>query len=850
MLVISTYARDYVFTPINSTSGLSDNQIRYILQLADGRMVFTTNGNVNIYDGAQFTHIHRYDDDIYSLSRYDGHYRIYKDGDSLLWIKDRFKLMCIDLHVNKYRANLQNHLSQIGVEDAVEDFFVDDKSRIWVLVQNGLLHVQSSALFELTPESGKLQDIVTTDEYLYLFYNTGKMACYDLSTQHQLYTRGAYPDSERALFELTSLAVKGQKGIYQLRNGQKGGFFFFNFNNQKWERLLEQDYVLNTLIVDNDNTAYVSCKKGIWVIDLKNGNKDFYPELKTEQGETISTEISTVFLDKQGGFWVGTINRGLLYHHPSRFKFQYFGRPSFPKYSNSELMVNGFSEDNAGNILIECNSDYYRLQHQNHQLVIAPKGLVENAKRKLPHRSGKSYKGKTYNALYTDSRGWTWGGTPDGLELHTKTQERQIFHTKDGLSNNFIHALLEDKKGHIWATTSNGITQIKVEPQTKSLDFIRYYPSDGTLKNEYIADAIFESSDGRLFFGGIDGFNVLMPDQPKGHPLPFPPVFRALRLFGDIVNVGESYNGHMVLTKSTAYTSNIKLLYNQNFLTFEFSALNFRNPGQSIYRYKMTGIDAQWQEISAGKGNEKMGMDGILRLSYTNLPPGKYQLNVMATDNSRNWNDAVTKLDIVISPPWWKTTLAYVLYVLFSLSIISASLFVYARYSKTKLERKHKEEILLLRIRNLIEQCNQYESIQNNRVSTDSGQNLCTDYKLPDSNKEESTEDKIFITKAMELVEKNLNNQGYSVEQLSRDLCMDRTGLYRKLILLLDQSPSLFIRNIRLQRAAQLLMENQLSVTQISEIVGFSSTSYMSKCFQEMYGCRPSEYPTKSKEST
>ena len=91
---------------------------------------------------------------------------------------------------------------------------------------------------------------------------------------------------------------------------------------------------------------------------------------------------------------------------------------------------------------------------------------------------------------------------------------------------------------------------------------------------------------------------------------------------------------------------------------------------------------------------------------------------------------------------------------------------------------------------------------------------------------------------------------GYSVEQLSRDLCMERTGLYRKLVNLLDQSPSLFIRNIRLQRAAQLLTENELSIAEIAERTGFSSSSYLSKCFQEMYGCRPSEYAEKMQKST
>ena len=145
------------------------------------------------------------------------------------------------------------------------------------------------------------------------------------------------------------------------------------------------------------------------------------------------------------------------------------------------------------------------------------------------------------------------------------------------------------------------------------------------------------------------------------------------------------------------------------------------------------------------------------------------------------------------------------------------------------MERKHKEEILLLRIRNLIE--------QNNSLT-------CSIEETSPDHQQQDTEESAFLAQAIKLVEQNLHVNGYSVEQLSRDLCMERTGLYRKLV------TGLFIRNIRLQRAAQLITEGKLSITEIAEHTGFSSSSYLSKCFQEMYGCRPSEYAEKVKKST
>ena len=112
-----------------------------------------------------------------------------------------------------------------------------------------------------------------------------------------------------------------------------------------------------------------------------------------------------------------------------------------------------------------------------------------------------------------------------------------------------------------------------------------------------------------------------------------------------------------------------------------------------------------------------------------------------------------------------------------------------------------------------------------------------------------SPADSEFLNKAVSLVEAHISTPGYSVEQLSKDLCMERSGLYKKLNTLLDKSPSLFIRSIRLKRAADLILEGNLSLTEIAETVGFSTPSYMSKCFTEEFGCRPSEYAARMQKS-
>lgn len=102
--------------------------------------------------------------------------------------------------------------------------------------------------------------------------------------------------------------------------------------------------------------------------------------------------------------------------------------------------------------------------------------------------------------------------------------------------------------------------------------------------------------------------------------------------------------------------------------------------------------------------------------------------------------------------------------------------------------------------------------------------------------------DEVFVQKAMESVEKNMNNAAYSVEDLGRDVAMSRMQLYRKLKALTDLSANEFIRTMRLKRAAQLLEQKQLTIAEVTYEVGFNDLPYFRECFKKMFGVTPSEY--------
>ncbi|HLP06197.1 MAG TPA: ATP-binding protein, partial [Paludibacter sp.] len=169
-----------------------------------------------------------------------------------------------------------------------------------------------------------------------------------------------------------------------------------------------------------------------------------------------------------------------------------------------------------------------------------------------------------------------------------------------------------------------------------------------------------------LLIGGINGLNATNLKKPWIFQHLQKPLFTSLSLFGTTVKPGEHYNGNEILGHSISSTDKIELRYNQNFISIGFSALNYVNPSQTYYRYRLEGLDNDWREISAANG------DGSA--TYTNLAPGTYELQVEAANNSKEWSANVAHLTIIVHPPFWKTPLAYLLYLVL---VCSAILLIY-----------------------------------------------------------------------------------------------------------------------------------------------------------------------------
>lgn len=292
------------------------------------------------------------------------------------------------------------------------------------------------------------------------------------------------------------------------------------------------------------------------------------------------------------------------------------------------------------------------------------------------------------------------------------------------------------------------------------------------------------------------------------------------------------------LPEAEKYVKAYDLDYSENSITFEISALNYALPSHTLYKYKLVADNADEQSVEwheATHDNYMMDANGLLILPLQNLQPGRYRLIVMATCG--DGSDKM-ELSLRIRAPWWNTPTAHAAYVLMLILLTAVIAWASNLYARREMRRKHKEEMLLMQMRNLIDRCNEYEKMYDNAQKEE---------QHPEQNPKEEEEkiseaDRDFIRRAMRLVEENMCNGNYTVEQLSRDMCMERTGLYKKMTAMVEQTPSAFIRSIRLQKAVDMLRSGDYAVCEVAQRTGFSSASYFSKVFTAEYGASPSDY--------
>jgi len=398
-------------------------------------------------------------------------------------------------------------------------------------------------------------------------------------------------------------------------------------------KIINQNEIYIWDIVKDNNFFYIASNGGLFIFDYRKGSLLHYNLVKNDSLPELKNQVLSLLRLHNGDVLAGTSSQGIY-----KIRMKQSG-PEIDQVTDSKtLSDNGIFLDRR-------------------------------------HR------------LFEDSSGILW--ITDYMGLHSFDFARSEFrHYKLFEKINFPVAwsITEDDRDNLWIGTHFGLCRFN-----KTTGNVRIYGKEHGLPiTIHGLNSVFKDETGRLWFGGIGGFYDFHPDSLRTNNA-IPPV-----VITDVLLSNVSLKGRSDRTSSPTldmpYVNFIKLKYYQNDLTIKFSSLDYNQPLNNQYLYRLEGYHEQW--ISADAENRTA--------SYLKLKPGSYLFRVKGSNGDGVWNDEGASLEILIKKPWWITYTALAGYLLAILLVIRG--FIRWRLLKLKRERVELEDLVRIRTREITEQ--------------------------------------------------------------------------------------------------------------------------------------------------
>ena len=791
-------ARDRRFRVINAADGLADNSAQTIKSTFSGRLVVSTIGHINFYDGSGFTHISSRDSR-YLLPKYKGHYHLYFDDSHHLWLKDKGMVTCVNMLTEQFVSDIGSIFQAQGVKGHVEDMFVDSSGSIWLVQGNNIYSRHGKVSLPLR-KGRVLQDMDISDNIVLLFYDDCQVDVYDIIAKKKLYSTNSLNHEEVKDYQGSSVIYKYRNGFFQIRNGNnKAVLMWFDLGTRQWTKVLSTDYYLSNMTV-KDDVLYIASAYGYWTYDTDSRQIEHYEMIKLTDGRELLTDMNCIEFDRQGGMWIGTEKRGLLYskYIKSPFNVMTWDNPLSVKYAEMMDKV--------------CTYDM----------------LV---------------KGHRLNCTYKDSRGWIWVGSLNGLYYFKPGQKDSICVKKeDGMVNDVVHSIIEDGKHNIWVSTSNGIVGLVIK--NGKVTFVNsFINSDGIPAEAFVNGRAMRLDDGTIVMQALDhvvSFNPMKMSIMEGNNILLHPKFVRLQVNGTNIFAGTEIDGRVVTEKAVSRLNMIELPSTQNSLSLKFSSLNYFRPIQTYYRYRVSGLQDKWVMLSYYNSRGLVDKNGILHLPLLGLEPGNYMVEVQASMYPGKWTTPPVKVVVRIKEPWWRTTGLTLLISGVFLILIIWNIVIFSGNSRLKMKRNVSEVELFRRIDGFIsraESCRMEK--QTRRSVNDESEDVTSGADL----------DKDAVELLMELVPYSRNGKlDHNVlVQLAMKKRIKLTDIYDIITNNIFRSPALLTMAMLLEKASRDLIESGMTVEEIAEKNNFASPNYFIAMFFRRYGMTPLQWRSEGK---
>ncbi|MBN1349352.1 histidine kinase [candidate division KSB1 bacterium] len=538
-------------------------------------------------------------------------------------------------------------------------------------------------------------------------------------SQFSLYLHDPFNPNSLGSNEVLSL-FQDKSGIIWVGTNLGDGINKFDSGKKKFTRFFHDPSNPNGLS-DNVIFSIYEDRAGILWIGTYQGGLNRFDRFKNEYrhyrynpadaGSLSDDHVRSIFEDSRGNLWIGTFNGGLNCLDRNTGKFEHFVHNPSDSTTLSANQVRAIHEDSHGNLWIgtfggglnKFNRQSGTFTHYRHDpsdstslsddriysilqdssgtlWITTFNGGLNKFDREAGIFTANQHDPFNVNSL-SDNRVFTicpdpgdldviWLGTSGGgLNRFDIRNNRFTRYTQqNGLPNNVVYGILPDESGNLWISTNKGIS--KFQPKTDT--FTNYDLTDGLQSDEFNAGAYFKSKSGEMFFGGIKGFNCFYPDKIQINTHIPQVVITSFKIHD--TEMKHLIHANSVLPK-------IELGYDENYISFEFSALDYTKLGKNQFAYKLEGLNNDWLLCSTRRF-----------ANYTNLDPGEYTFQVKGSNSDGVWNNEGAFVKFRIKPPYWSTWWFYLLTTI----IVSLGAVLFYRY---RLKENIKRSLEIERIR-------------------------------------------------------------------------------------------------------------------------------------------------------
>ncbi len=391
-------------------------------------------------------------------------------------------------------------------------------------------------------------------------------------------------------------------------------------------------YVYKIIQDSNQNMLIGTFESGFYRLSKDQNKLQHFDLVKiTKTDNPAINSVWDMEEDQQGKFWIGTWGGGLVYFDSKNNTFERYQYDPHNQNSLSNDKILSLLSDSEGILWIGTDGgglnsyDPEKNTFTRHQ--VKDRELVKILDRSIL-------------CLHEDRKGNIWIGSDGGgvFKYDKQTQTFQIYNQQNELWNASVKMILEDDTGNLWMST-NGGGIFMFSPQQEK--FIQYTREDKLSSNRFHNGSGCKDDTGRLFFGSSKGYTFFDPKTIEESS--FVP---------DLMISGITFNNDTENTPDLHYfrqqiqeKGGIKIAPSTQLITIELVAVEYSLSQKNYYRYRLKGLNNQWTNL--GKHP---------RISFMNLPHGKYTLEVQSTNADGLWTENTHTINLNILPPFYKTT--------------------------------------------------------------------------------------------------------------------------------------------------------------------------------------------------